>query len=212
MGRLLLLILLGVGGFFAYGFYDADTPRDISRQIDVTAEMGTWHLINWDSGQSWGPDGIEHGNIFVQLNLSNNSDQIIRHVQLHGELVKDGAVIDTIDNRCQNKNSEELTLPLRTVYGMDSIGNDNGMVCFVKLDYVFPSDPGANSFDDAFDAERERVWALVRSTNLKDWYITAEGTNPPMNAVVWLKDAWRTLSSGVVNAVTYPFRRDQAAT
>jgi hypothetical protein len=208
MGRPLLLALIGIGGFFVYGFYDAKQLRDITRQVDVRAEMGTWHLVNWDSGQFWGPNGIEHGNVFVQLNLSNNSDQIIRHVVLHGQLTKDDVVINTIEKRCQNKNSEYLDLPPHKQFGKDSVGNDNGMVCFVKLDYLFPSDPGASSFDEAFDAERERVWALVRSTRLKDWYITVEGTNPPMNAVVWLEDTWNAVTKTVVDTISAPFRRD----
>jgi hypothetical protein len=211
MRGLLTLIILGAIAFFGYGFYDAKHLQRITDKVRVAAVVDTWHTVNWDSGQFWGPNGVQHGNIFVQINISNDSDQIIRRLDLHGLLMQDGKQLEVVDKRCQNKNSEELALPPRTEFakGLNGYG-DNGMVCFIKLNYLFPSDPGANIVDDAHDAERERVWALVRSVSLDDWYIEAWGTNPPMNAVTWLETTWSEFSAGVGNFVSYPFRRDTA--
>jgi hypothetical protein len=201
------LIVMGTIAFFGYGFYDAYALKRVP-QATVQTVVDTWHQLRYDSWDFWGA-GLNHGNVIIKLQVYNPSPMLIRQIVLHADAMQNGKLLERVDAPCQFQNSIHLAMPAETNFQVVNFaGND--MVCFVKLQHDFPFDPKANDITyrgDDMDRERERVWALVRSVTLDHSWVDIQGTNRPMNAVVWLEDQWKSVSTGFVNAVTYPFQR-----
>ena len=168
--------------------------------------VGTWHALNYDSFEYYASAPVGHGDVIIKLFVDNPTDYVIRRITLHGDAIQGGTRLEVVNQACQSKNTEFLELPPRTNFA--AIGfDDKNMECFVKLWHVFPSDPNSSQPGDAMDAERERVWALVRSVILENSWVEIEGTSKPLNAVIWLNDTWKNFASGVSNTVSYPFQR-----